>query len=810
MTKIIKANAIEQYKDDYRVFAIYAIRTRVTPDIRDGLKMIHRRILWGGIKYSKAFNGFFVKSANWVGLVMAHCHPHGNSSVYDAMKIMTNYWDINITMIEGDGNWGNIQGNNQAAERYTEACLSPFAYSYILGDIKEVPDTVDWVKTYTDREEEPEYLPLKIPLLLINGTFGIGIGMKSYVPPHEVNDVVDTTVKLIDDPNAVISLIPKQCLPCDIIPIDSFDSICKLGYGKFRVRGRMEIVQSIEAKLVPNKEYIGKPGILITSTPDMVNLIKIYDKLEKLVAENKLPQIIKVLEPEDEDKAKKKKKKKEEAKNDFLIILKKGSDPNYVMDAIYKLTDMDTTFTVNMEVLDRCNPVRTGYRDYLKSFIENSKCTKFRYYANLRQQVKTKYHEKEAFIKALQSGQIDEIQAVIKKQKTVDDNYLMEYLIKKLAITDLQARYIINARQKELSIGYLNKYLAEAANLMQLDKLYFDKMLDEKILEQEIKDDLLKFKSEYGKPRNCRVLDAATINNIPKGRFKIIITEKNFIKKVSDGTPIGSFRDDRPVHHIVGENEDNIMIFDSFGKVYKYPIHKIPISDKSSNGIDIRLLIKQLTSRIVSVYYEPTLIEYSKKKVKHFMVVQTKGCNIKKLDIGDILGAPLSGIFYIKLGDGDTVSDVMMVGEGLDVICYSKNKALRMNMSEVPEQRRSSKGNKAMDSNEVDGLAMIGPNTTDIIVVTKSGYINRFDAISFLPSNRAKAGNRVIKLKASDEIYTIFGVTPESILKVTTKNEKLEIPIKDIPMSSSASQGNKLIGLKNGDVILSCKIKKNL
>ena len=812
MTRIEKQDAIVQYKTDYKAFAIYVVRVRVTPDIRDGLKTVHRRILWGGYRYAKAYGSNFVKSANWVGRVLGEMHPHGDVAVYDSMKPMVNYWDINVPLINGEGNWGSIQGNSQAASRYTECKLSEFAMKYVLGNIIEIKDVVDWVDTYTGKAQEPEFFAVKVPLLLINGTFGIGIGMKTYVPPHATNDIVDITIKLIDNPNMEVIIPPDQCLPCDVIPVDSFKSISKLGYGKFRVRGRVEIIESIPATLVPNKEFIGKPGLLITSTPDMVNLTKIYAKLEELVSANKLPQVLKVLEPEEDEydaNGKKKKKKKGEEKSDpFLIILKKGSDPNYVRDALYKFTDMDTTFTVNMEVLDHYNPVRVSYRSYLLSFIENAKCDKFRYYANLRQKVKTQYIEKEAYIKALQSGKIKDIQALIEKQAVIDDDLLMEQIINMLGINDLQARYIINSRQKELSIGYLNKYIAEAENLMMLDNLYLQKMLNEHILEQEIKDDLLAFKAEYGKNRNCKTLDAAEVNNIPKGTFKIVITEKNFIKKVSENTPIGTFKDDRPVHHIIGENEENIMIFDAFGKVYKLPIHKIPISDKNSNGIDIRLLIKQLTSKIIAVYYEPTLMEYSKKVVKHFMVVLTKGNNIKKLSIGDILGAPLSGIFFVKLGDGDVVSDVMMVGDGLDVICYSKNKALRMNISEIPEQRRSSKGNKAMDSDEIDGLSMIGPTTTDIIIVTKNGHVNRIDSISLLPSNRAKAGSRVIKLKERDEIKYIFGANSDNVLKVLTKNDKLEIPVAGIPLSSSASTGTKIIPLKNGDVILSCKIKK--
>lgn len=812
MQKIKKRDAFEQYTEDYTKYALYVIRARVAPDIKDGLKVIHRRILYGGYALSKAYANNYVKSSDWYGTVMGKLHPHGDSSIYGAMKGMTNWFDINIPLIDGQGSLGSVQGDRPSAGRYTEECLSEFAVEAVLGDVKEIPQTINWIDTYTGKGKEPEALAPKVPLLLINGTFGIGVGIKPFIPTHNINEVIDATLKLLDNPNQEIVLVPDQLMDCDIIDTD-FKAISNTGYGKFRVRGRIKKIESIESSLIPNKEYIGKPGLLITSTPNLVNLNSITTQLEKGVKSGKikLPQIIDLLEPEGKKKKKKKKKEstKKREKMEFLIILKKGSDLDYVRDTLYKVTDLEKTFTVNAQVLDNYEPIRISYRGYLLAFIENTKLTKFRYYSNLRQKVRTKIHQKDAYIKALESGKIDQIIKRIRHQKDVSQEENVEWLIKELGISDFQANFILNSTIKSLSEGYLNLYKKEAENYRQQDKEYLAKMLNEDLLIEEIKQDLLYFKNKYGRPRNSKVISASVLNKIPEGNFKIAITEKNFIKKVPENMSLGSFRNDRVTHVIKGENSNNLILFDQLGKVFKLPIYKIPISDKNSNGIDIRLIMKKFTSNLVSIFYEPVLKKFSTSKVKHFMTIQTKNCCIKKIEIEDILGCGISGIFYCKLGDGDYVNDVIMVGNGLDIITFSDNKALRMNISEIPTQTRSTKGVKSMDSDYIDGLSMIGPNKNDIIVITNNGYINRFDAVSFVASNRAKAGSRVIRLKSKDTIKYVFGVNDEDVLRVVTKNDITEIPITEIPKNSSASGGSKMITVNNSNLLLNCKIIHN-
>lgn len=779
MSKIIDVNVFNQYKEDMSQYAIFVNRKRMVPNVKDGLKSIHRRILYAAFDIEKAINKN-VKSAAVVGTTMKTFHPHGDSSIYDAMKPMTNWFEIYMPLLQGKGNWGSFQGDSQAASRYTETRLSEFAMDCVIGELKENKQIVEWVENYSGTTFEPEYLPVAVPLLLINGSFGIGVGLRTEIPKHNISEVIDATLELIKNPNAEVILVPDQCMPCEIIETN-FKAISNKGNGSFKVRGIIDI-----------EEKGGKQCLVIKSTPDMVFLNTITEKIENMIASKKLIQISDMYDDS----------------NGYVIVLRKGADPNFVREVIYKNTDMEKSFKVNFEALDGIEPIRMSYKSYLESFIEFRKVTKFRLYCNQLQDVQTKLHERDAYIKVLQSGEIDNIIYMIRNQQDIDDNYLIEYLISKLDITDLQAAFIIKSDLRKLSKGYLNKYISEAVELEKIKNDYLDKITNEELLVKEIVDELKYFKKKYGKPRNCKVISESELSDVPKGEFKIIITENNFIKKIQPNDSIGSLRGDTPKIVLKGENTENILIFDEQGKVFKLPIHKIPFTDRNSNGTDIRTIIKYLTSNINKVIYEPVLKDLTTKTRKYFITVLSKNGYIKKLDLEDFLAVPASGILYTKLDQGDVVKNISIVASDLDIIVYSKNKALRMNLSEVPHQKRNTKGLMSMAQETVDGLSIIKPNTTDIVVVTESGKINRFDVVALPTIGRNKPGSTIIKLSKGDAIQTVYGTDLNSILKIITKNNIYEFRVGDIPSGTSISSGAKMISTKT-DNIIRCEIHHN-
>lgn len=716
-----------------------------------------------------------------------------NSGVIDAIKPLCNWFEIKEPLLFSPSNMGNMQGNGAAAPRYTEIKLSEFCKDCVISDMKNGKEVVDWVPNFDNTSEEPEYFPVAVPLLLINGTFGLGVGMMTEIPKHNLVEVIDATIRLIKNPNSQVVLIPDHCMPCEIIDTN-WKSICNKGNGKYTVRGIIDI-----------ERYKDHDCLIIRSAPDRVFYDRgneqnggVHYKILNMVKEGKLPQITKI----DEDS---------KGNNMRIVIhLRKGSDPNYVKEMLYRTTQLQDTYTVNFEVLNGTEPLRLSYKAYLEYFIEERKLTKFRANCIMLQKVRTEYHKREAYVKVLESGYIDKIIDMIKNQTTIDDNVIVEYIVKHAKITDIQAKFIINSNIKNLSKAYLKKYKEEMKKYAEQDKYYENKITHEELILQDIINELEYFKKKYGKPRTCRVISKEELSTIPKGEFKLVITENNYVKKLSLTEPIGSYRGDNPKHVLKVDNTENVLLFSTQGKVFRLPVHKVPLTEKGSIGLDIRIMLKGLTSDITKVIYEPTLKEVSKLLNKHHLTVVTNNNCIKKLDVEDFLNVPPSGIIYTKLNPNDFVKDILLIPDNLDVIIYSNRKALRVNMQEIPKYKRSTLGVSAMNLSNgecIDGISVIYPDATDIIVITEAGKINKFDISGLQRSNRYKAGSSVIKLGKNDRIHSIYGVNDKNTIQIITKNEKLEIPVAEIPKGSSLSSGVRKIQTKN-DVIVKCNVIK--
>lgn len=789
--RIIQADTTERFKNNIVQYSIETNRKRATPDARDGLKRVHRRIL-DSMYNEKPCATMFVKTAEVVGDVIGRSHPHGDSSVNDAITPLSKWYSCKVPLIYSESNMGNMQGVGAAHMRYTEIMLSEFAMECIIADMQKSKDVVDWNLTYNNRSKEPEYFPVAVPWLLINGTWGIGVGMRSEVPPHNLVEVLDATIKLIKDPKASVVLIPDQYMACEIIDTN-WKAISNKGSGKYVARGIIDI-----------EEY--KPGkyrLVIKSTPNQVKYnngtdtgIK-YDILA-MVKDGKLPQISEI------------KEETERGSNEMrcCIYLKPGNDPGFIRDLLYKNTRMQSTYNVNFEVLCGTDLVRMSYKSYLQFFIEQRKEIKFRLHCIEQQKAKTEYHKIEAFVKVMESGYIHEIINLISKQKSTDDEIIIEYLIKHAKITDVQAKFIIDQKVKKLSLGNLSRYKERLQKLSEAIKYHYDHIVDESMILNDIVDELEYFKKKYGEPRKCKIISVKEISAIPQGNFTIVVTENNYIKKLSPTDPVGAYRGDAPKFVINVENTENILLFSAQGKVFKLPVHRIPITERNSMGSDIRILLKGLTSEISTVIYEPMLKEFAKFVIPHHIVMITENNYIKKMDIDDFLSVPPSGIIYTKLNQGDSVKSVLGLSDNLDIIIYSDRRALRVNMKEIPKYRRNTIGVNAMalqDGNKIDGISVILPEATDIVVLTESGRINKFPITGLQRSNRYKAGSSVIKLSKTDKIKCIFGVNDSNILKIVTTSSRMEIPVAEVTRGSSISAGAKIVPGK--DLIVKCTIK---
>ena len=784
---ILDVASNSQFKSDYTRYGIYILYRRVLSDYRDGLKPVQRRILWAMFKNTKAITST-VKSAAVVGDVMKLYHPHGDAGIYGTMKPMANWFETYMPTISPVGNFGTFQGDPAAASRYTECKLSKFALENVLGDIIESPEAVDWSPTYNEAAMEPDYLPVKVPLLLINGSFGIGLGMRADIPSHNLNEVIDATLMLMDNPEAEVTLVPDHCMNCEIIDTD-FSKICRSGFGHYKVRGKVDIEQ-----------YKNKTALVIKSVPNLTYLNSITDKIEDLIKAKKIIQIDNCFDESSVNEMR------------YVIILKPGSDPNYVKEVLYKNTSLEQTLRVNFETLNGLNPLRMSYKSYLLSFIDFRKMTKFRVYSNRLQTIQTKIHERDAYIKVLESGEIDNIIAIIKKQKTVDDSYLIEYLIKKLKITDLQAKYIIEADLKRLSIGYLEKYKAEAAELEVAKNELMTHIMDDRVIEQDIRDELVAIKQKYGKPRNCIIVKDNINSEIPKGEMTVVVTEKNFVRKVPAGSNIGSFRNDSIRTMIKLDNTDSMLIFDEMGKVFKLPIHKIPFTDKNSNGIDIRFLIKSLTANINTIIPESVVKNLSSKgqhNNKHYLVTLTNNGLIKRMDLDDFVTVPPSGIIYAKLDQGDFMKDIVIAHSSFSLIVYSDRKAVTMNVNDTPYLKRNTKGSRSMSNvDHVDGLCVIHNDCTDIAVITESGKINRINIVQGLTnSGKGKSGSNLIKLSSGDKIAGVVSGNVNDIIHIRCTEKDTILQFADLKIGSSISSGDKVFATR-GNKIIRCYVER--
>lgn len=764
----------QQVELDVQRYALYTSRHRVTADARDGLTPIERRLIYTllhkcGVR--KPGDGHRIKSATVVGAAM-HYHPHGDASIYGAVKPLVNWFESKMPLLSKKGNFGNFQGDICAAPRYTEIGFTEFALEAILGDLMETSHSVDWLTTYDNKELEPEFLPAKVPLLLINGSFGIGVGMKPEIPSHNLAEVIDVTLKLMDDPNADFILVPDHCMPCEIIDTD---------WRKINDGEAMNYI--VRSKIDIEEDTTGKrgPSLVIKSAPNLTYMSAIDTAIEGLIQSGDLAQVSGV----------------EDLSTDYVcnyvVRLKKGADPNYVRETIWRKTPAMKTDRVNLEVLIDGAPVHLTYREYLLTFINQRKLTKFRLYSNRHQDSETKIHEKDVFIKILESGEVNKVIDLIKKRNSSNDNELIEFLIKRYKITDLQASYIINAKLKYLSASYLSRYKRERDELIKIRDDAREKIIHDELIIDEIKRELLEIKAKYGTPRTCPIINAS-VTDIPAGSFKVVITANNYIKKIPVSDTVKSSKNDPVKTVIVADNRENILIFDNLGRVYKLPTSKIPMSDKT--GTDIRFLIKNLTADINSVIYEPNIIRFNEKSSKYFMLVATVQGNIKKMDLADFTTVPPSGILYTKLDQGDYVKSIMIVNDRFDLLACAGKSAIRIKVTDVPYLKRNTKGSRIMTTNHpIESVSCIRPGCASIVVVTRKGKINKFNSVAIQPKARGKSGNQVIKLAKGDAIVAAYGVNENDALYIATQDSTYNVAVKDIPVGSSIGAGYQALSL---------------
>ena len=773
MSETIKnQDAISLYESDMAKYSIAVNRRRALPVVNDGLKPVQRRIIYDAYRLG-LYNGKNDKSATLVGHIIGYLHPHGDQSAYDAIVCLANWFRIKYPLMSECGtNYGNVSTSVAASMRYTHAGLSQFGYETLAEELSKSENIVDWIETYKrNNDREPEFLPAKVPILLLNGSFGIGIGMTVNIPSYNLVEVLDVTRELLKNPNAKFCLIPDLCQACELIDTD-WQAINDTGIGSFKVRGRIET--EIDKK--------GNTILHIRSIPQMVSTRDVYEKILDMIDNKELPMIKDIYNVLDDND-----------RPDITIHLKPGVDADYVKNIIWAKTQVMNNQSVNFEAVtaNGMDTKRFNFREYLLTFIDYRMNTKFRLYCNLLLQAMTRHHQIDAYIKVLESGELETIIQMIRKQKATDETPIIEYIIKKCHTTDIQAKFIINTQISRLTLAHLKNYKEERSKLDSLIKEYKAKVSDDgTLIKKEIDQELLEIEKKYGTPRLCRVISAAEENNIPAGMFKIVVTERNFIRKVPDTDKVNIVRKDNPKFIIRIDNTENVLLFDNKGKVFPLPVHKIPITDKSGAGTDIRMLIKNLTADIINIFPENTLKAIAKSGNKHYLTVLTRNNYIKKLDLEDFLSVTPSGLVYSKLSPDDEVVSLQLVGHGLDIIVSTGMKAARYPLKEVSLLKRNAVGVGAMNTNEpIEGMAVMYPDNTEIIAITANGKFNRFSANMMASHRRNVKGVNLLKLDPNDSVKYVLAASPNDIIRVVTEDGIENIPASNIKSKSAIAPG---------------------
>lgn len=772
----------EQFKYDFGCYTYFVALQRICPDYRDGLLNVHRSIVTAAELYSSASRNK-VKSAAIVGDVMKYLHPHGDASIYQSMTNLGCYFSCRYPLIAKKGSFGTVDGDQAAHYRYTEASLTPFARDVITSDLKKYGDdvSVDWVDNYSRTIKVPEYLPAKLPILLLKGQVSIGVGDTINVPSHNLCDVVDAMIAVMKNPNAKVTLIPDLPQATELLDTD-WKKISTTGVGRYVARAIIDIIP-YRGK---NKAYQNCMALNVRSLPPQTTLNSVMDSVNECVEKRKIVQIIATESNAGLDEH-------DELTVDMDFILTEGSDPNYVKSLLYKYCGLQKTYTVNMIVKKDNQRVRCGYSEYLRMFIDYRRNFWRRSLYNELTVLATRTEKLNSLISLIESGKYDEIQKFVRKQK--DDGQLEQIVIDKFKINPVQAKFCIHSEMSQQSDAARKRMRAEIAANDAKVKEILDNVRNPEKIDQLIVDEILQLKAKYGDARKSVVVKNAPTG--PQGRFLVTVSDSNRIKMSGVTEALSCSKGDTIKQVLEMDVSSGLIVFTDNGKCYKIPGEKIPFSPAGTSGEDIRIVNKNVGGNIIFVTSEEIL--ESALKNQDFLITLTKSGFIKKVSLDDFVNIPISGTTFCKI-DGDKVIDVGISRPDMKILVYNRDKSLCLGMNDITWAKRNARGSMSMKSEAVEGMTAVLPNMSDILVVTSNGCINRISPTA-IKEGRAKSGSSVIKLKPNDSIHSILAAEPGHVLRIFCVNEVIDIPVESIKMGSSISAGVKAIKSASGPIV---------
>ncbi len=793
--RVIPVSLNDEMRDSYLDYSMSVIVSRALPDVRDGLKPVHRRVLYGMQDLGLTYNRPYKKSARIVGEVLGKYHPHGDSAVYDTLVRMVQEFSLRYPLVDGQGNFGSIDGDSAAAMRYTEARMSRIA-GEMLRDLEK--ETVDFVPNFDDTLEEPEVLPAVLPNLLVNGSSGIAVGMSTNVPPHNLNEIIDGLVALIDDPDLDIEILMKYITGPDfptgaiIYGSGGIHEAYTTGRGKVTMRARATVEQ-----VKGNKE-----NIVITELPYQVNKATLIERIAHLVRSDRVTGISDIRDESDKEGIR------------VVIELKRDEVAQVILNQLYKHTQMQETFgVINLALVDGVPRVLT-LKETLRHFID------FRHDIIVR---RTEYDLRKARERAhiLEGYKIalDHLDEVIKIIRASDSPAeAKESLINRFEFSDLQAQAILDMRLQRLTGLEIKKVVDEYKEVQQLIA-ELERILESRPMRMDIiKDELIGLKKTYGDERRTEIIQDAeefSIEDmIAEEDMVVTVTHGGYIKR----SPVSTFRrqrrggrglqgagtkdDDFVEHFFIASTHDYILFFTELGMVHWLKVHEIPQAGRASRGRAIVNLLNMNQEDNVSAFLN--VKQFDKDR---YVIMATREGLIKKTELSAYSNPQRGGIYAIDIREGDRLIDVSLTDGNQDVILGTREgKAIRFRESDVRPTGRRTRGVKGITLKGKDdstiGMVVVKREGT-VLAVSENGYGKRTDVINYNVQNRG--GQGVITIKTSGKVGKMVAlkevVDNDDLMIITQKGVLIRQPVKNITTIGRNTQGVKLIRLDEGDKI---------
>ena len=802
--RIIPINIEEQMKSAYIDYSMSVIVSRALPDVRDGMKPVHRRILYDMSAELNLYSDKPTrKSARIVGDVLGKFHPHGDSSVYDAMVRLAQDWSMRYPLVDGQGNFGSMDGDSPAAMRYTEARMKKIT-DEVMADIDK--ETVDWTLNFDDTIPEPTVLPTKIPLLIVNGASGIAVGMATNMAPHNLSEVVDACCAYIDNPEItgeeLLHYVKGPDFPTGgiIYGYEGVKEAMLTGRGRVMMRAKTDIEHT------PS----GRECIVITEIPYMINKAEMIKKIADMINDKKIEGISYINDESDRNGLR------------IIIILKQDAVASVVLNTLFKNTPLQTSFAVNNIALVNGRPELLSMRDLIRHFIDHRHDVVVR---------RTRYDKRKAeerlhIVLGLLIAQdnIDEIVHIIRASQTPDA--AKQTLIERFELSDIQASAIIEMRLRALTGLERGKLIAERDELMKLIEHLTEILENVSLQMQVIKDELLEIKEKYGDERRSEIVYASEEFN-PEDFYAdddmvITISHMGYIKR----TPLAEYRtqnrggvgakgsatrDEDFIEHIyVASMHNTMLFFTEKGRCYWLKVYEIPEGARSSKGRAIQNVIQIEPDDKVRAYINVKRLNDAEYVNNNFIIMCTKDGTIKKTKLEAYSRPRQNGVNAIVIREGDQLIEAKLTSGNAEVmIAAREGKAIRFNESTVRPIGRVGAGVRGIsieESDEVVGMICVEPDSTqDVLVLSENGYGKRTDLDEYRITNRGGKGVKTINVtEKTGKLISIQAVTDDNDLMIINRSGlTIRTAVSQIRLAGRATQGVRIINLRDGDAIAS-------